>query len=108
MARGWAISGISEQTREAVTAAADEAGMPVGTWVEKALSKALAEGLEAGVSIEEIETRMRAVVAQELQPVQEALVQLARPAAASTPNQSEGSSSPIDLMRHRLRQRRLR
>ncbi len=54
MAKGWTISGISEQTREAVTAAAQEAGMPVGAWVEQALSKSIDEGLEPGVSIEEI------------------------------------------------------
>ena len=59
MARGWAISGIGEQTREAVTAAAGEAGIPLGPWVEQALRKALAEGLEPGVSIEEIEARLR-------------------------------------------------
>jgi hypothetical protein len=35
------ISGISDPTREAVTAAADEAGMPVGAWIERALRQAL-------------------------------------------------------------------
>jgi hypothetical protein len=32
-----------------------EAAMPVWAWVEKSLGKALAEGLEASVSIDEIE-----------------------------------------------------
>ena len=41
LARGWAISGIDDQTREAVMAAADEAGMPIGAWVEQALRQAL-------------------------------------------------------------------
>ena len=68
MARGWAISAVTDQTREAVVAAAEAAGMPVGTWIEQALSKALAEGLEAGVSIEEIETRLRQVMNDELKP----------------------------------------
>lgn len=63
MAKSRAISGVSEPTREAVTAAASEAGMPLGQWAEQALKKALAEGLEAGVSIEEIEARLRRVVA---------------------------------------------
>ena len=54
MARGWTISGVGEPTREAVTAAASEAGMPLGQWVEQALQKALAEGLEAGVSITDL------------------------------------------------------
>ena len=76
MARGWTIGGVGEPTREAVTAAASEAGMPLGQWVEQALMKALAEGLEAGVSIEEIEARLRQVVAEALQPVQQALAQL--------------------------------
>ena len=48
MTRGWTIDGVSEPTREAVTAAAREAGMPVGDWVEKALGKAPAKGLKAG------------------------------------------------------------
>jgi hypothetical protein len=52
LARGWAISGVGDRTREAVVVAADAAGMPVGAWVDKALTKALAEGLEAGVSVE--------------------------------------------------------
>jgi hypothetical protein len=37
LARGWAISGISDRTREAAMAAADAADMPVGAWVEQAL-----------------------------------------------------------------------
>ena len=41
MARGWAISGIGDQTREAAMAAADAAGMPVSAWVEQALRQAL-------------------------------------------------------------------
>ena len=48
MARGWAISGIGDGTREAALAAAEEAGMPVGAWVEQALGKALAKGSKAG------------------------------------------------------------
>jgi hypothetical protein len=68
--RGWTIGGVDARTREAV-AAAEEAGMPVGAWV----GKALAEGLEAGVSVEEIEARVRAVVTQELEPVRQALLQ---------------------------------
>ena len=62
--------------REAVTAAASETGIPLGQWVEQAFSKALAEGLEAGVSIEELEARLRQVVAEALQPVQQALTRL--------------------------------
>jgi hypothetical protein len=65
VAKAWAISGVSERTREAVTAAAQEAGMPVDAWVEQTLGKALAEGLEAGVSIEEIEVRLRQVMAEQ-------------------------------------------
>jgi hypothetical protein len=47
MAKAWAISGVGERTREAVTAAAQQAGMPVGAWVEQALGKAL----EGSVSV---------------------------------------------------------
>ena len=41
MARGWAISGISDRTREAAMTAADAAGVPVGAWVDQALRQAL-------------------------------------------------------------------
>ena len=100
LAKNWAISGISDQTREAVTAAAEAAGMPIGAWVEKALGKALTEGLEAGVWIEAIETRVRAVVAQELQPVQYVLVHVE--AAGS----SASNVLALDLARALMRRRR--
>ena len=51
MARGWTIGGVGEPTRAAVTAAASEAGISLGQWVEQALKKALAEGLEPGVRL---------------------------------------------------------
>ena len=103
MARSWTISGVGEPTREAVTAAASEAGMPLGQWVEQALKKALAEGLEAGVSIEEIEARLRQVVADALQPMQQALARLETMVTAPSP--PDGGSS-VRLLRDRLRQRR--
>jgi hypothetical protein len=108
LAKGWAISGVGDRTREAVTAAADAAGMLVGAWVDKALTKVLAEGLEAGVSVEEIEARVRAVVAQELEPVRQALERLAGTAPVPASSPAEGGGSPMELMRRRLRQRRLR
>ena len=100
------ISGVDEPTRAAVTAAASEAGMPLGQWVEQALTKALAEGLEAGVSIEEIEARLRQVVADALQPVQQALARLETMVTAPSPPPDGGSS--VRLLRERLRQRRSR
>jgi hypothetical protein len=105
LARGWAISGISDQTREAATAAADAAGMPVGAWVEQALRRALeAKAEPEGVEIDELEAMVRRVVAEELRPVQEAL---ARPGAAAVPS-SPTSGSPVSLMRDRRRQRGVR
>ena len=103
MARGWTIGGVGEPTREAVTSVASEAGIPLGQWVEQALSKALTEGLEVGVSIEEIEARLRQVVAEALQPVQQALARLETLAAA--PSAPDGNSS-LRRLRERLRQRR--
>lgn len=97
MVRSWTISGISEPTRAAVTAAASEAGMPLGQWVEQALKKALAEGLEPGVSLEEIEARRRQVVADAVQPVQETIARIELATAPSSPD--------IRLLRERLRQR---
>jgi TRAP-type C4-dicarboxylate transport system substrate-binding protein len=105
LARGWTIGGVDEPTREAVTAAASEAGMPLGQWVEQALKKALAEGLEAGVSIEEIEARLRRVVSDELQPVWQALARLETTTSAAL-GQPRDNSSALRLLRGQLRQRR--
>ena len=70
--------------------------MPVGAWVEQALGKALAEGLEPGVSIEEIEARLRRVVAEASHPVQQALARL----------EAAAPSSPVSLARARMRRHR--
>ena len=108
MARGWAISGISDQTREAAVAAADAAGMPVGAWVERALRRALEAKTEPaqpeGVEIDELEAMVWRVVAEELRPVKEAL---ARPGTTAAPSRP-ADGSPVSLMRERRRQRRVR
>ena len=99
LAKSWTINGVSDQTRDAVASAAREARMAIGLWVEQALAKALAEGLEPGVSIEEIEARVRVVVTQELQAVQQALSRLeARDNPAS-------NVTSLDLARARMRRR---
>ena len=109
MARGWAISGIGDQVREAAMAAADEAGMPVGAWVERALRQALEPKAEAaqpeGVELDELEAMVRRVVAEELRPVKEAL---ARSGATAALSSSPADGSPVSLMRERRRQRRVR
>jgi hypothetical protein len=108
VARGWAISGISDQTREAAMAAADAAGMPVGTWVEQALCQALDANTQPnspeGVGIDELEAMVRRVVAEELRPVKEALGHSGTTVGPSNPNPASGS--PVSLMRERRRQRR--
>jgi hypothetical protein len=108
LARGWAISGIGERTREAALAAAEEAGMPVGAWVEGALRRALEAGAgpsaPEGVGLGEVEALVRRVVAEELRPVREALDRLE--ARATVPNPAGGG--PVTLMRERMRQRRAR
>jgi TRAP-type C4-dicarboxylate transport system substrate-binding protein len=104
LAKGWMIDGVNERTRSAVMTAAQEAGLPVGAWVEQALQKALDEGLEAGVSIEEIEARVRAAVAEELRPVQQTLARL-EAMGSSAPSPADGGS-PVNLVRERMRQRR--
>ena len=108
MARGWAISGISDETREAATAAADAAGMPVGAWVEQALRQALEAKAEPtrpeGVEIDELEAMVRRVVVEELAPVREAL---AHPGTAAAPS-SPANGSPVGLMRDRRQYRRAR
>ena len=109
MARGWAISGIGDQTREAAMAAADAAGITVGAWVEQALRRALdataAPSPPEGVEIGELEAMVRRVVAEELQPVKEAL---ARSGMRAAPPVNSADGSPVSLVRERLRQRRTR
>ncbi|MGI9385946.1 MAG: hypothetical protein ACR2OX_00815, partial [Methyloligellaceae bacterium] len=46
----WAITGVSQQTRNAVRKAAEKEGVPVGTWVNKALRAAVKDGTKGGVS----------------------------------------------------------
>ena len=107
MARGWAISGIGGEVREAAMAAADKAGMPVSAWVEQALRQALEAKAEPappeGVEIDELEAMVRRVVAEELRPVQEAL---ARPGATAPSPPPGGAQS--NLMRMRMRHHRAR
>src|SRR4051794_28727799 len=109
LARGWAISAVSDQTREAAVATADAAGMPVGAWVEQALRQALEEKAEPpppeGVEIDELEAMVRRVVAEELEPVKEAF---ARSGTAAAPPPGWTVSSPVGAMRERQRQRRAR
>src|SRR5687767_9298779 len=105
LARGWAISGIDDRTREAANAAADEAGMPVGAWVERALRQALEAKAEPepepaqprGVELGELEAMVRQVVAEELRPVKEALDRLET--RAMVPNPAGGG--PVTLLRER-------
>ena len=99
MARGWAIGGIGDQVREAVMAAADAAGMPVGAWVERALRQALEPPRPEGVEIDELEAMVRRVVADELRPIKEALAH---------PPSSPADGSPVSLMRDRRQYRRAR
>ena len=94
MAKGWAIGGIGDQTREAATAAADEAGVPVGAWVEQALRQALEPAGPEGVEIDELEALVRRVAAEELRPIKEALAH---------PPSSPADGSPVSLMRDRRR-----
>jgi hypothetical protein len=75
-------------------------------WVEQALRQALeAKAKPAqpdGVELGELEVMVRRVVAEELQPLREALAGLEPPAPVPNP----ASGTPISLMRHRRRQQR--
>ena len=96
------LTGMRDPLDRRSVKSSPQAGIPVGAWVEQALGKALAEGLEPGVSIEEIEARLRQVVTDALQPVQQTLTRIE---TATAPGPPDGSSS-IRLLRERLRQRR--
>ena len=106
MARSWTVNGVSDQTREAASAAAKEAGVPVGAWIERAVREALQGEPEpapaAGVELDELEAMVRRVVAEELRPVQEALARLG---TAARPGPPDGGS-PVGFVRKRMRQRR--
>ena len=108
MARGWAIGGIGDGTREAALAAAEEAGMPIGAWVEQALRRALEAGTgpsaPEGAGLGEVEALVRRVVAEELRPVREALDRLE--VRAMVPDPAGGG--PVTLMRERMRRHRAR
>jgi len=98
--KGWTITGVSDETREAVTAAAKAAGMPIGAWVEQALAKALKEGLEPPQSL--TAEQVREIVAKEVAPVREAVEN--RPPAQPV----DGTEvSAADRARERIRARRL-
>ena len=113
VAKSWTIDGISDQTQEAVLAVAKQAGMPAAAWVEQALQKALDEGLDPGVSIEEIEAKIRDVVVSELQPVQQALARLEAASTTAVPvvptvavASPAAGVSAVSQMRERMQQRR--
>src|SRR4051795_171847 len=110
LARGWAISGIGDQVREAAMAAAEAAGMTVSAWVERALRQALEAKAEPappeGVEIDELEAMVRRVVAEELRPVKERLAHAGTTAAPAPSSSADGS--PVSLMRERRHNRRAR
>src|SRR5215212_4598569 len=92
--------------RDEAVVAADRAGLPVGEWAERTAPTASEEGPEpaspAGVELGELEAMVRRVVAEELQPVREALARSGTMAAPPSP----ADGSPVSLMRERRRQRR--
>jgi hypothetical protein len=102
-----AMVGVAGPLREEATAAAERDGMPVGEWIERAVRKALEEGLEptqpAGVEIDELEAMVRRVVVEELAPLKEAL---AHP--ATTPSSPPAGGTQSNLMRMRMRRHRVR
>jgi hypothetical protein len=104
LARGWAISGIGDQTREAAMAAADAAGMPISAWVEQAWCQALEARTEPappeGVELGDLEAMVCRVVAEELRPVRDALAHLQATAPATAP---PDGGSPVGYMRERMR-----
>jgi hypothetical protein len=65
--------GVEGPVRDEAVAAAEQAGIPVGRWLERAVRKALDEGVEpappAGVELGELEALVRRVVAEELEPL---------------------------------------
>ena len=70
-----AVVSLAGPLRDEAATAAEQSGLRVGEWVERAVRKALEEGLEpappAGVELGELEAMVRRVVAEELRPVKE-------------------------------------
>ena len=87
--RSSAVRDPEGPVREEAVAAAERAGMPVGEWLERAVRKALAEGLEpvppGGVELGELEALVRRTVAEELEPIKQALARPDVMAAAAGP-----------------------
>lgn len=110
MAGGWAVSGVGDRTREAVTAAADAAGVPVGAWIEQALGEAFEARAEPappeGVELGELEARARRVAAEGLRPLREALDRLE--ARADIPDPAGGGPVTPTLRRDRGRRPELK
>jgi hypothetical protein len=103
------VVGVDGPVRDEAVAAAERAGLPVRNWIERAVRKARAEGLEpappAGMELGELEALVRRVVAEELEPVKEAL---ARPGeVAAAPNPPAGGAQS-NLLRMRMRRHRVR
>ena len=49
VAKGWTIGGVGDPTREAASAAAQEAGLPLGAWVERVVREVLQGEPEPGL-----------------------------------------------------------
>ncbi len=97
--------GVGDPAREAASAAAKAAGVPLGAWVERAVRQALrgepGPAPAAGGGLGELEATVRRVVAEELRPLREALARLGT--ASSLPG---GGGSSLGLLRARMRHRR--
>ncbi len=102
-----AVVSLAGPLRDEAATAAEQSGLRVGEWVERAVRKALEEGLEpaplVGVKIGELEAMVRRVVTEELQSLKEALVS----PEATAPSPPSGSAQS-NLMRMRMRRHRTR
>jgi hypothetical protein len=105
--RGSATTaGVDGPLREEAVVATERAGLPVGGWGERTVPEAPEDGPEPASPVEvgpgELEAMVRRTVAEELQPLREAIARL----EATAPSSPSVGGLPIGLMRERRRQHR--
>jgi hypothetical protein len=79
--RTWAIKGVSDRTRAAALAAAHEAGLTIGQWLEQTLARAAAEARHPK-PLEAAGAEIAEPIDERLKPIEEALGRLTERLAA--------------------------
>ncbi|HEX2135661.1 MAG TPA: hypothetical protein VHG30_07090 [Microvirga sp.] len=94
--RTWAIKGISDRTRAAALAAAHEAGLTVGAWLEQVLARAAREA-RGSKPVTASATHGSDLLDERLKPIQEELRRIAERLASLEGRIDQGTRpEPVD------------